>query len=92
MLTSIALPFLNYSKKVEWATALKVAYEASLEDYELIWLKRESLTDEELLGDMQKVIKKEKTLSNIEAHFPDKDSRLLKECQATVIKRRGLNL
>lgn len=90
MLTSIALPFLNYSKKVEWATALKIAYESSIEDYELIWLKRKKLTDDELLDEMQKIIAKEKTLSSIESHFPERDEELLKECQAKIIKRREL--
>lgn len=89
-ITSIALPFLNYSKKVEWATSLKIAYESSVKDYELLWLKRKKTPNDELLTEMQKIIEKEKSLSNIEAHFPEKDDELLRECQTRVVTRRNL--
>ena len=40
MLTSIALPFLNYSKKVEWASTLKIGYEISAKEFEMICQKK----------------------------------------------------
>lgn len=89
-ITSILLPFLNYSKKVEWATTLKVAYDASVKDYEFLWLKRELMTKEQVLDATQDVINKEKSLSAIESNFPEVDKALLSECQKTIKERRGI--
>lgn len=88
--TAIALPILNLSKKVEWATALKVAYQSAANDYEFIWLKRETLAESDLLAEIKNCIDKEKALASVEAHFPEKNNRLLRRSQQTVIRRRNL--
>ena len=88
--TAIALPIFNLSKRAEWATALKVAYQSSANDYEFIWLKRETLADNKLIEETKKCIDREKALSSMEAHFPEKNESLLKFCQLVVNKRRNL--
>lgn len=88
--TSVVLPFLNYSKKVEYATKLKSSYEASAMDYGIIWLSRNDKTDKTLLRELKKTMSKEKSLSSIEAHFPKKKEKLLRICQEKIINRRDL--
>lgn len=90
-ITAIALPIFNPSKKAEWATALKVAYQSVANDYEFIWLRRESQTDDKLLDETRKGTMKEKALSNMEIHFPERNEKLLKKCQKAIIKRRNLS-
>jgi len=89
-LVAIALPILNFPKKAEWAIALRIGYQSAAKDYEDVWLRRASLTDSELLDETQKVMDKEKALSGTEAHFPERDERLLKKCQKTILRRREL--
>jgi len=88
--TSIVLPILNYSKKVEWASTLKAAYRATTNDLGSLWLRRGTLTEAGLVTALDKILEKEETLAATESHFPERDDKLLKQCQQCIIKRRGI--
>ena len=42
---AIVSPFLNFSKKVEWATLLRIAYQSSAQDYDLLWVQRDKVDE-----------------------------------------------
>ena len=90
-LTSITLPFLNYPKKVEWATSLRISYQNNVQDFEMLWLRREKISEDLLLRELQTLITKEKNLSALEAHFPEREENLLHECQREIQQKRNLS-
>ena len=88
-LLAVALPFLNYAKKLECATRLKTEYAELHREASLLWLN----IDEAKKGDVQKELKKlwdkEAKLAAFESNFPVEDRSLLKKCQTEVTRSTG---
>lgn len=90
MATSVVTPFLNLGKKTEWATALKIAFASSTNDYELLWLRRDLLSEVKLLAETRTIMDREAILATTLSHFPKLNRRLLSLCQERIIRRRAL--
>jgi hypothetical protein len=89
-LIAIAMPILNLSKKVEWATALHYGYGKIFDSYEISWAQRKSLKGPQILKVVEAGKTKEQALAALESHFPKQDDNLVRECQNKIKHVRGI--
>jgi hypothetical protein len=89
-LLSIALPILNFTKKISAASRLKWEYSALQAEYDVLWLKLSLLSNVQAINEFSKISKRESELTKMEDNLPTNDEKLIRKCQTEVITSRGL--
>ncbi len=83
---AVALPILNFTKKLEFATRLKVEYTDLSHDYNMLWLRVDESEKNEIEKELEKLRAKEKKFAALENHFPIIDRMLFDKCQKEVVQ------
>jgi len=87
---SIAFPILKLETMIERTLVLRGKWLRILNEYELLWLSRESKDDSELLEEYKTIMKEEIEVSLEEKNLPNKKKLILK-IQDEIIRARGLS-
>jgi hypothetical protein len=96
-ISSVVLPFLKYAKKAELAPSIASSYRATAQDYELLWIRREKLNDDQLRKELKMIMDKESKLALLESQFPElndeynSEKALKEKSMDEVIQKRGLS-
>ncbi|MBC8123143.1 MAG: hypothetical protein H7Y22_15060 [Gemmatimonadaceae bacterium] len=89
-LTSIALPILNWTGKVETMSKLVGEYSNLLSCYESLWASQGTLDQKEIASQFGKLKQTEGKIRAEESKLPY-DEALLEKCQGEVLQSRGLH-
>jgi hypothetical protein len=87
---AIALPILNYPKKLEAAGRLKTDYDDIKRDYQLLWARIDNNTHAQTENELKRIFQKEGKLATLESTVPGNDKKLNARCQQEVLKANGL--
>jgi hypothetical protein len=90
-LLSIALPILNYGKKVSAASRLRWEHCEIQSQYDVLWLKLPRIpSPNQCINELSKIAKKEAALARHEDNLPLNNHKLIRKCQSEVLTARGL--
>ncbi|TAK98922.1 MAG: hypothetical protein EPO07_11320 [Verrucomicrobia bacterium] len=88
---SIALPLINYPKRIEASRRLRTEFQDMMRDYELLWAKIDEPTYENKVeAEFRKLKDREAKLSTIEGNLPGTCTKLVIKCQDEVLTARNL--
>ena len=89
---AVILPIINFAKKLDASGRLRVGWDSVKNDYDVLWMRIESEASSTAtaISSIEKIIKAEAGLAELETILPLGKTKLIRQCQNEIKTARGL--